>query len=166
MLAATTGKDGTIYAIGGYLGNYTSSSEVDAYNPSTNQWTIITSLPTARQGPVATTGSDGIIYYIGGDIELGGPVSVSSEVYAYIPLPIAPLNQTISVEQLANQIYGVAPVTLTAAATSGLPVSFTVVSGPATLSGNVLTITGAGNVVVEADQPGNATYAAATPVDE
>ena len=39
------------------------------------------------------------------------------------------------------------------------------VSGPATLSGNVLTITGAGTVEVEASQAGNATYSAAVPVD-
>ena len=40
------------------------------------------------------------------------------------------------------------------------------ISGPATLSGNLLTITGAGTVDVEASQVGNGFYAAATPVDE
>ncbi len=77
-----------------------------------------------------------------------------------------PLNQTISFGALANQTYGAAPITLTATATSNLPVSYTVISGPATISGSVLTVTGAGLVDVEADQAGNATYAAATPVDE
>ncbi len=76
------------------------------------------------------------------------------------------LSQTISFGPLASQTYGVAPITLNATATSGLPVSFTVISGPATLSGSVLTVTGAGTVEVEASQLGNATYAAATPVDE
>jgi MBG domain (YGX type) len=74
-------------------------------------------------------------------------------------------SQTIS-GPLANQTYGVAPITLTATATSNLPVSYMVISGPATISGSVLTITGAGLVDVEMDQAGNATYAAATPVDE
>ena len=78
----------------------------------------------------------------------------------------APLSQTISFGPLPNQTYGVAPITLSATDTSGLPVSFSVISGPATLSGSVLTVTGAGNVVVEASQPGNATYFAAPPVDE
>jgi MBG domain-containing protein len=45
-------------------------------------------------------------------------------------------------------------------------VSFSVVSGPATLKGNVLKITGAGTVKVEALQAGNAAYSAAIPVDE
>ena len=76
------------------------------------------------------------------------------------------LSQTISFGPLAGQTYGVAPITLDAMDTSGLTVSYMVVSGPATLSGSVLTVTGAGNVVIEASQPGNATYSAAAPVDE
>jgi hypothetical protein len=62
--------------------------------------------------------------------------------------------------------YGAAPITLSATATSGLPVTFTVKSGPATLSGNVLTATGAGSVVVAADQAGNALWQAATEVTQ
>ena len=76
------------------------------------------------------------------------------------------ISQTISFGPLKGQTYGVAPITLSATDTSGLPVSFSVFSGPATLSGSVLTVTGMGNVVVEASQAGNGTYAAATPVDE
>ena len=44
--------------------------------------------------------------------------------------------------------------------------NYTLISGPATVSGDILTVTGAGLVDVEADQGGNATYAAAHPVDE
>jgi hypothetical protein len=43
-------------------------------------------------------------------------------------------------------------------------VSYTVLSGPATVSGNVLTITGAGSVTVQASQAGNTLYLPATPV--
>jgi hypothetical protein len=75
-------------------------------------------------------------------------------------------SQTISFPPIPNQTYGVAPITLTATSSSNLPVTYIVISGPATISGSVLTITGAGLVDVEADQAGNATYAAATPVDE
>ena len=49
-------------------------------------------------------------------------------------------------------------LTLAASASSGLSVSFSVISGPATVSGNTLTITGAGTVVVAANQSGNSTY--------
>ena len=69
-------------------------------------------------------------------------------------------SQTISFGALANQTYGATtPVDLTATASSNLPVSFAILSGPATISGSVLTITGAGNIVVEAVQTGNSVYA-------
>jgi sugar lactone lactonase YvrE len=75
--------------------------------------------------------------------------------------------QTITFPAPASPVaYGVGPVTLSATASSGLPVSFSVLSGPGTLSGNMLTITGQGTIVVAADQAGNATYAAATEVTQ
>ena len=66
---------------------------------------------------------------------------------------------------LTGLTYGDSPITLNAAATSGLQVSYTV-SGPATISGNVLTITGAGSGNVTANQPGDATYSAAPSVSQ
>jgi sugar lactone lactonase YvrE len=76
----------------------------------------------------------------------------------------AQASQTISFSLPASVTYGVAPITLSATASSGLPVTFSLVSGPATLSGNTLTITGPGTVVVAADQSGNADYLAASQV--
>ena len=55
--------------------------------------------------------------------------------------------------------------TLTASSSSGLPVVYTVLSGPANVSGNVLNLTGAGTVKLRATQTGNADYLAATPVE-
>ncbi|WP_185827377.1 chitobiase/beta-hexosaminidase C-terminal domain-containing protein [Edaphobacter aggregans] len=73
--------------------------------------------------------------------------------------------QTITFPAPASPVaYGVGPITLSATASSGLPVTFSVLSGPGTVSGNILTITGTGTIVVAADQAGNATYAAATEV--
>ena len=46
-------------------------------------------------------------------------------------------------------------------ANSSQPVSVKVLSGPATISGNTLTLTGTGTVVLAADQSGNANYLAA-----
>src|SRR5262249_31952148 len=73
--------------------------------------------------------------------------------------------QSINFAPLTDRTYGNGPVTVTATASSGLPVSFHIVSGPASMSGNVVTINGAGTVVVEATQEGNVTYQAAPPVD-
>lgn len=75
--------------------------------------------------------------------------------------------QTITFGKLANKKYGDASFSLRATASSGLPVVFHVLSGPATINGNVLTIAGAGTATIEASQAGNGTtYAAAAPVDE
>jgi hypothetical protein len=74
-------------------------------------------------------------------------------------------SQTINFPAPASPVtYGVAPITLSATASSGLPVSYIIMSGPGSISGNTLTFTGAGTVEVEASQAGNTTYAPASPV--
>jgi hypothetical protein len=75
-------------------------------------------------------------------------------------------SQTITFPGIPTQTYGASPITLTATASSGLPVTYTVLSGPATVSGSALTLTGAGSVTVEADQSGNSQYLAALPVSQ
>src|SRR5207248_4797507 len=62
--------------------------------------------------------------------------------------------------------FGDVPFTVSATASSGLPVSFSILSGPATISGNTVTITGVGTVTVRASQAGNTNYNPATPVDQ
>lgn len=76
-------------------------------------------------------------------------------------------DQTISFGALGDATYGDGPITLDATASSGLPVSYQVMSGPATIQDDVLTITGAGVVTVEASQAGDGVnWAAAAPVDQ
>ncbi|HXR96541.1 MAG TPA: choice-of-anchor D domain-containing protein [Terriglobales bacterium] len=76
-----------------------------------------------------------------------------------------PLNQAIVVGPLTAVTYGTSPLTLSATGgASNLPVTFSIVSGPATLSSNVLTVTGAGSIVIAANQAGNSTYNAAPAV--
>jgi hypothetical protein len=81
-----------------------------------------------------------------------------------LAVTIVKANQTITFPQLPNVTYGAAPITLAATATSGLPVAFTVTSGPATITNGILTITGAGTVVLAANQSGNIDYNAAPAV--
>jgi hypothetical protein len=74
--------------------------------------------------------------------------------------------QAIGFSAIPDQETTADPITLNASSTSGLPVSFSVLEGPAMVSGNTLTLTGeAGIVVVQASQEGDATYAPATPVE-
>ncbi len=80
--------------------------------------------------------------------------------------PGARLAQSIAFGAPADRPTTASPFTLSASATSGLPVTFTINSGPAVISGNTLTLTGiTGPVVVCATQPGNATYLAAPTVE-
>ncbi|MEI6715811.1 MAG: putative Ig domain-containing protein [Verrucomicrobiota bacterium] len=70
--------------------------------------------------------------------------------------------QTISFTAPQDCLSNAAPIVLTATALpSLLPVTFTVVSGPARISGNTLTLTGVGPVTLRANQAGNSTYAEA-----
>jgi hypothetical protein len=71
--------------------------------------------------------------------------------------------QTITFPVIPTQT-GPGTVTLTATASSGLAITYSVASGPATVAGNTLTTTGAGSITVKAIQAGNANYSAATPV--
>jgi autotransporter-associated beta strand protein len=74
--------------------------------------------------------------------------------------------QTINFGPLSNKTYGDAPFTVSATASSGLPVSFSILSGPATISSNTITITGTGTVTVQASQAGNSNYQPAPNVNQ
>lgn len=67
--------------------------------------------------------------------------------------------QTIQWGAIAGLAYGDS-VDLVASASSGLPVVFDVVSGPAVISGARLTVIGVGDLVLRAVQSGNGEYAA------
>jgi sugar lactone lactonase YvrE len=82
-------------------------------------------------------------------INLNGTASLNQPQSIVFPTPAA-------------QTYGT-PLTLSAWTSSGRQVNFTVISGPATLSGWTLTFTGTGSVTVQATQVGDWYYGAATP---
>jgi hypothetical protein len=77
---------------------------------------------------------------------------------------ISKANQTITFSPVLTGTNGQTQ-TLSASSTSGLAVTYSVVSGPATLNGSTLTYTGTGDVVVRASQAGGTNYNAATNVD-
>ncbi len=74
-------------------------------------------------------------------------------------------SQSITFNPLSNQLYG-DTFNPGATASSGLPVTYSIVSGPASVSGNNVTVTGVGSITVRASQAGNSTYAAAANVDQ
>jgi len=74
-------------------------------------------------------------------------------------------SQTITFNPLPNKTYGDPPFTVSASTSSALPVSFSIVSGPATISGNTVTVTGVGTMTVRASQAGNSNYNPSPSVD-
>ena len=74
---------------------------------------------------------------------------------------VSPATPTLSFAPIATQIYGNPPFAVSATSTSSAAVAYSVVSGPATITGNLVTLTGAGTVVLTASQAASGTYAAA-----
>ena len=74
-------------------------------------------------------------------------------------------DQTISFSKISEKVYGDV-FTLDATASSNLEVSYSVLSGPATISNGEVTITGVGQVSINANQAGNSTYNEATEVTQ
>jgi sugar lactone lactonase YvrE len=94
-------------------------------------------------------------------------LTAANYIFNYVngTLTINQTSQTITFAALPNVTYGAAPIALTATASSGLSVTYTV-TGPAAVSGSTLSITGVGTVTVTASQAGNADYTAATAVTQ
>jgi len=109
-LAAATGADGRIYAIGGTVGDggfFTNS--VEAYAPSSNSWATVDALPSPRSHLAAATGPDGRVYAIGGD-----GTGAANEAYdTKVSLPATPVPSAVSRPR---------PVVNTVQHPSGLPV--------------------------------------------
>ncbi|HEY0759990.1 MAG TPA: Ig-like domain repeat protein [Acidisarcina sp.] len=61
---------------------------------------------------------------------------------------------------VGNQTYGAAPFAVAATSNSAGAITYSVVSGPATVNGATVTLTGAGTVVLQASQAANGNYAA------
>ncbi len=116
-------------------------------------YTVLVTLDTPLTG-----GETVFISYTQGDVaaESGGllPSFTDQQVNFVI--------QTISFPVLPEITYGDPPVSLSATASSGLPVTFTSSNSTvATLNANVLTVNSTGTAFITALQPGNGTFAPA-----
>ena len=82
----------------------------------------------------------------------------ATETTSFIVNDPAKQDQTITFETIADRTFGDAPFDLSPSASSGLDVELSVVEGPVSLSGNTVTITGAGQVTLAANQAGNSAF--------
>jgi hypothetical protein len=81
-------------------------------------------------------------------------------------LTVQQVDQTISFGSLGNATFGDAPIALSGTSSSGLAVTFTLISGAGYISNDSLFITGTGAIVVAAEQSGDGNYNAATAVEQ
>jgi len=153
----------------------TSASTADATNGGAFTFAVTSSQPVSSYsatGLPAGLSIDPVTGVISGTPAQAGvfvvtvtAVNAIGSTDSVFTLTIAKAEQSITFGSLADRTYGDASVALSASASSGLPVTFGIVSGPATLAGSQLSITGAGTVVVRATQPGDGNFHAADPVD-
>ena len=95
-----------------------------------------------------------------------GTLSSSKYLFTLLPGTLTVLGrvaQSITFSPIPNVPVTVGTLTFTAHSTSGLTITYTV-SGPGTINGNKLMLSGPGTVTVSASQPGNATFDPAIPI--
>ena len=82
------------------------------------------------------------------------------------PSVLALTGQTISFTALSGKNLGAAPFTVSATASSGLVVGFaSLTTTTCTVSGVTVTLLAVGTCTIRASQPGNVSFAAASPVE-
>jgi len=143
---------------------------------------LVATSSTSSINPITFTSSDPTVATVSGNIVtiVGAGVTTitasqaeSADYYAIdvdrtLNVSVATnLNQTITFGALASNVYGDAPFALTATASSNLPVSYSSSDlSVATISGNTVTIVGAGNVTITASQSGGSGYNPAPDVSQ
>jgi hypothetical protein len=139
-----------------------------AYTGAARKVTVVTS-PAGLAGIAVTYKQGGVTVT---PINVGSydvHVTLTNANYQATPvdttLVITKATQKITFPVIADRQYSPTPFNISATASSGLPVSFQVISGPATVSGNSVTMTGTGTVKIRATQAGNSNYIAAPYVD-
>ena len=125
---------------------------------------VINSGPATVSGNVVTltgTGTVSIKAYQHGNSNYAAATSITQK-FAVINATA----QAITFPPIPSHTYGDAAFVAGGSASSGLPVKYQIVSGPAKVSGSTITVTGAGTVVITASQAGNSGFSAATPVTQ
>ncbi len=104
--------------------------------------------------------------YVGSPTPIAGLQAQFTNIQVAFTSGLNLTDQFITFPKPADRPVNSTPFALSANASSGLPVSLALVSGPATLYGNTVTLTGVGAVTIRATQPGNATFDAAPAVEQ
>jgi hypothetical protein len=168
-------------------GNYSSATESTSFSVSSQTPKLMfASIPAQAYGNPAfavsaTSASNGAVTYSvlsGPAIITGNTVTVTGAGTAVLqasqaasgnyPAEVATtsftaINSTsLTFASIGSQTYGTGPIAVSATSTSNAPITYAVISGPALLSGTMLTITRTGTVMLQAHQASTSTHEAAT----
>ncbi len=122
-------------------------------------------------GP-ALLGSDGSTLVLTGEpgVVVIRATQTGNDTFAPAPaveaeMPILRFTQNITIAPIWSKTFGDPPFSVLPESSAGLPVSLSVVSGPATYANGMLSLQDVGVVKLRATQAGNAIYAPADPVE-
>ncbi len=117
----------------------------------------VTSGPATIAGNVVTlTGAGAVV--------LGASQASTTDftsATASISFTVSPATPALTFTAIPSHIYGDPPFTVSATSASSGAVTYSVTSGPATIAGNTVTLTGAGTVVLGASQAATSNYTVA-----
>jgi|GEM_PF-574158 len=178
----------TLQATQAAAGNYTAATATTTFSVASGTTTLsFAAVPAKTFGAApftvsATSASPGAVTYSvvsgpatisGNTVTLTGAGTVAlqanqaaagsySAATVQTSFTVSPGNPALAFVSITAKTSGVAPFTVSATSQSSGSITYSVVSGPATISGNTVTVTGAGTVVLQASQAAAGNYAAAT----
>ena len=119
---------------------------------------------SVTSGPATIAGNSVTITGVG-TVVLGASQAATTNytaASASTSFTVNPETPTLTFAAIPTHIFGDAPFTVSATSASSGAVSYSVTSGPATIAGNTVTLTGGGTVVLGASQTANGNYGTAT----
>jgi hypothetical protein len=120
-------------------------------------YSVVSGLATIAGNVVTITGAGTVV--LSASQAANGNYAVATATTTFAVATEVP---TLTFATIGSETYGGAAFAVSATSASSGAVTDSVVSGPATIAGNVVTLTGAGTVVLSANQAANGNYAAAT----
>jgi hypothetical protein len=180
--APPTDQRGVIRPIGKCdIGAYQYTTLIQTIVTWTNPAPIVYSTPLSAGQLNATANAGGMFTYIppAGTVLNAGSNQVLTAMFTpsdptsytgatnTVLITVLKTNQAINFPIIPPQTVNAPPILLNATASSGLAVSYSLISGDALLAGNLLSVgSTAGQVVVRASQAGNGNYLAAPDVEQ
>src|SRR6202041_463405 len=143
-------------AFGGTLAPYTAS--LTGFVNGDTAATAVTGAPSLSTTPATPTavGSYPVTAAL-------GPLVAANYSFTFVNgLVTIGVGTPAIVFSVANQTYGAVPFTVAATSNSTGAFTYSVISGPATISGATVTLTGAGTVVLKASEAADSSYAASS----